>query len=346
MEIYFLDRNFAVLNTPLDTMVSVVWSLRYYSCGTFTVVFPGCDSAVAEIASAAVYLCDRLHCGRIEYVSVTGDGIELRGRMLECLLSDRLLPRNVTYTGSLTDAVLEAVRDTAGDLPVDIDPEQPIMDTEAAFSGSREPLGEWLYEMLRPYGMSFSVTYDGTAQRGVFRLIRGIDRSFDGDGEAEKAVFSEEFGNIASLTFEKECGNVYNRIYIEGGDGTVVTAENIADGDDIREIYRKAADLKEADFADRDAYLAALSARGLQILREYTPLIRLDCTAEGDAQPRYGTGYGLGDICEIRSDVLGVRAHTQLTGLDIVYENGVEQLYPLFGDEIRDIRRLIDKLNK
>lgn len=344
MELYFLDKDFAALNTPLDSMVSVVWSRRYYSCGTFTVVFPGCDRAIAEIASAAVYLCDRKHCGRIEYLSITEEGIELRGRMLECLLSDRLVKGNV-YTGTLTDAVLAVLADTLGGLPVDIAPDQPVFSTEVTFSGHFVPLGDWLYEMLRPYGVSFSVEYDSVSGRGIFRLLKGTDRSFDGEVSVEKAIFSEEFGNIACLTFEKEAGETYNRIYVEGGDGVIVTAERGSVGEDVREFYKKASDLKEEDFDDRDAYIAALTARGQQILAEYTPLIRLDCTVEGDAQPRYGTGYNLGDICEIRSAALGIGIRTQLTGLDIVYENGVEQLYPYFGDEIRDIRRRISKLN-
>ena len=125
----------------------------------------------------------------------------------------------------------------------------------------------------------------------------------------------------------------------------VITVGRTTAEKDVREIYKKATDLKETDFADRDAYIAALTARGQQILSEFTSLIRLDCTADGDAQPRYGVGYNLGDICEIRSAAAGIRIRTQLTGLDIVYENGVEQLYPYFGDEIRDIRRRISKLN-
>ncbi|MBQ7922281.1 MAG: hypothetical protein IJ325_06860 [Clostridia bacterium] len=346
MELYFLDKNFAVLNTPLDNMTSVVWSLRYYSCGTFTVVFPGCDSTIAAIASAAVYLCDRKHCGRIEYVSVKEDGIELRGRMLECLLSDRLLRGNVTYSGTVTDVVLAVLQDTLDSLPVEIGADQPVIDTEVTFSGSWEPLGDWLYSNLQPYGISFTVDYDYTADRGIFRLHTGTDRSYDGDSRAEMAIFSEEFGNIASLTFEKQTEDVRNRVYMEGGDGVIVTVERNTGKEDIREIHKKAADLKEADFPDRETYIAALTARGQQVLGECTSRIRLDCTAEGNAQPRYGSGFDLGDVCEIQSHPLGISIRTQLTGLDIVYENGVEQLYPYFGDEITDIRHLISKLNK
>ena len=101
----------------------------------------------------------------------------------------------------------------------------------------------------------------------------------------------------------------------------------------------------EKAMKQHDDYIAALNARGQQILSEHIPLIRMDCTAEGDAQPRYGTGYALGDVCELHSTPLGIAMKTQLTGLDIVCENGVEQLYPYFGDEISGIRRLMQKMN-
>jgi len=346
MELYFLDKNFTILNAPCDTMTSVVWSLRYYSCGSFTVYFPGSDKTLTTLAASAVYICDRQHCGRIEYVSLREDRIELRGRMLECLLTDRLMQGSRTYTGKITDVVLHALQDSLGTLPVEIAADQPQIDTIVTFSGSWETLGDWLFGNLQPYGVSYVVEYDNDAGKAVFRLHQGIDRTYDGPEAAGKAIFSEEFGNIASLTLEKQAEDAYNRIYIEGGDGVIVTVENITADGDIREMHKKASDLRGEDFSVQGEYIAALTARGQQILGEHTPLIRLDCTAEADAEPRYGSGYSLGDICEIQSAPLGISLCTQLTGLDIVYENGVEQLYPYFGNELIGIRKLINRMNK
>ena len=74
--------------------------------------------------------------------------------------------------------------------------------------------------------------------------------------------------------------------------------------------------------------------RGEELLDGAGPCLRLSCEAEYGAEPRYGSDYLLGDICEIRSETMGIRTAARLTAVDVVYEGGTVKLYPCFGDDV------------
>ena len=346
MELYFLDRQFTAISLPVDTAISVVWSLRYHECGTFTAVLPltdGMDDGAALLSTAAraVYLCDREHCGRIETLICRDGLLHSEGRMLECLLYDRVAAADAVYSGTAAEAVLAAMEQWAGDLsfaPADPADRTLPQDSEAVQHSMEagDTLGKWIHGLLEPIGASYTITLaDGRLR---FALVQGTDRSLDSDPEVGRAVFSEEFGNIASLEEELYREEVCTRFYVEGSDGLVVAVETPEAAENPREGYKKATDLRPEDFETENAYRAALVRRGETLLAAAGERSRLSCVAEYDVQPRYGVDYRLGDICEIFSPALGIRMAVRLTALDVVCEGGTLRLYPFFGDGIMRLK--------
>ena len=51
-----LDAGFTAISMPLDTAVSMVWSLRYHECGTFTAVLPLTDGVSGTETESAAQL--------------------------------------------------------------------------------------------------------------------------------------------------------------------------------------------------------------------------------------------------------------------------------------------------
>ncbi len=341
MELYFLNEAFGAVSLPVETAVSVVWSLRYHECGTFTAVFPmdmhgsgGTAPELLRLAGQAAYLWGDGCCGRIETVLCRNGRIQLEGRLLECLLYDRVASTETVYTGTAAEAVLAAVRQWAGDLALALPETAEAEETGSAQFNMEagEKLGKWIHTVLARYGMSYQVTLqDG---QPVLTLVRGVDRSLDSDPGVSRAIFSEEFGNIAGLEEEVYREDVCTRMYVEGGDGTVVTAELPGGTGTIREGYRKAADIRPEAYETEEAYLAALRERGKTLLASAGVRFRLSCIAEYDAEPRFGRDYGLGDICEIYSPAMAIRTSARLTALDVVHEGGMVRLYPSFGDTV------------
>lgn len=344
MELYFLDHEFKAISPPMDTAISVVWSLQLSSCGTFSVELPLTTDAATSydanelltLATKAAYLCDRTYCGRIETVICRSHRLHLGGRLLECLLYDRVAAAEEVFTGTIGSVARAVVSKW---MPTwEIPETMPVVtDTAQSYTISAGvSIGSWLHGLLSPHGAGYTVTMvDGTLH---FSLFMGTDRSLDGAAGVGRAIFSEEYGNMAKLETERYREGCIDRVYVAGQDGTVVTVTRAGDSPWQRECYIHAADIRANAYTTVAQYKAALHDRGRELLAERNERYRLTCMGEDGTLPRYGTDYMLGDICEVQGDTLGVRCALQLTAVDIVYEGGIRRLYPYFGGVIDRIR--------
>jgi len=351
MELFFLDENFAPVSPPVELAVSAVWSLRYQECGTFTVHLPltegirdrgGEDAAqLLALASDSTYLCDREHCGRIESVVLRENTAEIGGRMLECLLYDRVAAADCVYTGTVTEAAMQALAQWAPDSIFTAAETQPDMGEPGRYPlRAGVSLGAWLHRITGARGGSYTVRL-GTGRVPVFTLVQGVNRSLDGEPGVSRVIFSEDFGNMAELEMERYREAAVSRFYIEGADGTVETVDSGEPAARRRERFVRAEDISPDAYASEEEYRAALRHRGEEELARWGETVRLSCTAEDTALPAYGTDYTLGDICEIRSRRLGISSAVRLTAIDIVCEAGTRKLYPMFGDSVLRIRTAV-----
>lgn len=351
MDLYFLDADFMPLTGPADGCSSIVWSERYFENGSFTLHFP---KELLPSVYDAVYVRTgvengRIKCGRITYVLTDDEeeagGCEMGGKMLESLLDDRVLAGKGCSSGPLTQAVVSAVEANLRFCGVEIG-ESEWIDDAVSLTYEWDTLSEWLYAVLRPFGASYRIELDPERNVPVFRIVRGIDRSSGvGQNLSEnynlgQAVFSSSFGNIVSIRFERDTAEVKNVVYVEGSDGTVVEVDR-SGGAPKREMYKAVTDVKPSDFAGTAAYTAALRQRGAEILANYTEIYHISAEADAGVSLVYGTDYALGDICDVADDALGLSFGMRLTAVDDVTEYGTRTLYPSFGEEVRQVRRLL-----
>lgn len=351
MDLYFLDEQFAPITGAMDVFSSIVWSERYFENGSFTLYFP---KELLPAVYDAVYVRTgiengRIKCGRIVYVLTDdeeGSGeCELGGYLLESLFDDRVIAGKGCYAGTLTDAVHAAVADNLRDCGVTIG-DSEIIEDAVSLTYEWDTLSEWLYSVLRPFGASYRIELDPEKNVPVFRIVRGMDRSSGvGNTVSEnyntwQAVFSTSFGNIASIRFERDAAGLKNVVYVEGADGTVVTVDRSGDLPK-REMYKQVSDVKPADFADIAAYTSALQMRGAEILANYPESVYVAAETDEGVSPQYGVDYALGDICDVADDALGLAFGMRLTAVDDVTENGTRTLYPSFGEEVRQVRKIL-----
>lgn len=349
MELYFLREDFSLLAGPVDTFTSAVWSERYFEAGTFTLHFP--RSLLPEVQEAA-YVRTRasgegeIRCGRVESLSTGSDGdCEMGGHLLETLLSDRVMVGEGSFSGSVTEAVREAVAANlrgCGVVLADTAEWGQIPDF-VTLSYGWDNLSRWLYSVLRPYGASYRITLEGEDTLvPTFRVVLGQDRTADG---GERAIFSASFGNVVSLELEKQSGDMRNVIYVEGRDGTVVTVDR-SGGGVRREVYKKASDIDPDGFSGEADYRNALMRRGAEVLAEMPEGLSVSCECDGEALPLYGRDYRLGDVCDVVDEELGVSYGMRLTAADTVWEGGREMIFPLFGDEVRSVKQILRQIRE
>ncbi len=354
MELTFLDSDFLPLSSPIETTLSIVWSFRAETCDTFTVLLPLTDgmtqsnpaayspAQLLSLAYRAVYLRTGEHCGRIETILVEDGHLRLEGRGLACMLYDRVAGAETVLEGRADQAIDHMLDLWGSDLPY-IREALPVWGEVADYvMEAGENLGIWLQGLVCSLGgvLSATLSPDRTVH---LHLYMGIDRSLDSAAGVNRAIFSEDFGNIATLEEETHRDEAYDRMYVQGGDGTIVTVdkEGAAENPHRRETFRKAADIRPSAYGSTTLYRAALTSRGQTLLQQTGIRTRLTCVGESDAQPRYGVDYRLGDICEIHAETLGIRRKARLTGMDLVVESGMVRMYPNFGDEMLRVKTAI-----
>jgi len=347
MDLYFLDDNFSIIDGPIDTFTSIVWCERYFEIGTFTLHFP---REVLNRVMNATYVSTspaegEIKCGRIDYIIADDDvDCEMGGRLLESLLSDRVIRGKGVFTGDVASITEFVVTDNLRDCGITMGTSDSVSGY-ASLAYEYNCISDWLYSVLKPFGASFSVKLDPESREPVFRVINGKNRTVDGPREEgiQPAIFSSSFGNISSIRLESDSSRMKNYIFVEGKDGTVVTVDK-SDGGQIREMYYHAGDIAAGSFATAELYKEALVCRGESVLRKFNAGLSLSAECDGDALPRYGVDYFLGDICDVADEALGMSFDMRLTGVDTVCENGVKTVFPLFGEEIRYIDRLKSQL--
>ncbi len=351
MDLYFLDENFAPISGAMDEFSSIVWSERYFETGSFTLHFS--KEMLPEIYDA-VYVRTgiedgRIKCGRIEYVVADSgeDGdCEMGGRLLEALFDDRRMSGKGCCSGTLTEAVHQAVTANLRGCGVVIGESSAVINDEVSLTYEWDSLSEWLYSVLRPFGASYRIELDPKENVPVFRIVCGFDRSSGvGSSVSEnyntwQAVFSTSFGNISSIRFERDTAEMKNVVYVEGSDGTVVTVDK-SGGKPMRETYKLASDVKPSDFDDTAGYIAALQIRGAEILANYPESVYVSAETDTGVPPIYGVDYSLGDICDVADDTLGLSFGMRLTAVDDVTENNTRVFYPSFGEEVNQVRRIM-----
>lgn len=326
--IYLLDHAFAPLCLPIDGYFSLVWSLSYQTCGTFAALLPYDGAGIWE---EAVYLTDGVRCGRIERIEIENGRVRLTGRTLECLLYDRLFAEKFEYTGTLSEACLTAVRTCCADLPLTIETDGASFPQTGIYRAQWTTVGQFLHETLSQAGGSFAVEYVPGAPKCAFRLLCGTDRSAAG------AIFSEDFGNIASLMVERDRSDRVDRVYVTGADRVTVSVVREGAEAPYRDARIEAADMESADYEVFADYTDALRDRGRAYLAAYGgEIVRVDGGAEPDTLPAYGVDYALGDLCTVRTAAYS--GTVRLTAIDMVSENGVRRVYPYFGIRRRTLR--------
>ena len=349
-ELTFLDGNFAPVEGPVEEYGSAVWSERYFEPGSFTLRMP--RSLLRRVSRAMYVRCGGedggILCGRIEYRGAEEAGAcEIGGRLLGALLEDRVIAEipSLPADTDAAEAVLSVAEANLRGMGILVDRENSVtLGSPASPAGRWDNLGAWCYAALKPYGAAPEIRLRPMGENGalvpVLRVIRGVDRS--AEGNAGRVVFSKSFGNILSVSFERDGSRMKNAVYVEGADGTVVLADQ-SGGAGRRETYKKASDIAPTKYENETAYRAALMRRGEELLAGRAEVLCVSAESDTGALPVWGRDYRLGDVCDVADEEIGVSFAVRLTGVDHVWEGGGAMRVPIFGEEARILRRLTEE---
>lgn len=315
---YFLDASYNIL-AAVDQYQSAIFTSRYYEPGDFEIWLPGSTENLTLARSAAYVLRgDKTTvCGVIEKVSVQtsaeeGNYIIVAGRDAACLLERRIVWKQTTYNGK-TEKIIRNLIETAFISPeiAERTVSNLILGPELGMTGSVrvQYTGDTVLDAIegicQQAEVGFRVDFDLTNKNFVFQLYRGVDRSFEQSTNAF-VVFSGDFENIVSTTYEEDATNVKNVAQVAGegqGNERVKVSVGTASGISRIETFINAQiNSSNNGEIDQVTYRSLLRQDGAEQLTELKPTKAIDGEIAPNYQYIFGVDYNIGDIVQIENE--------------------------------------------
>ena len=349
----------------VDTAQSIIWHSVYFGVGDFEIYVQATPDTLRLLqAGNLVTRPDDLEVGIIEKISIAhnpqdGRMIAATGRFAKSLLERRLI-YNLSGTvntpailsGNVEEEVRRIVAENAISCPFDSRRNIPqlalgelaniplrIVDSDGNDTQkqvSSQNLLQFTDELLQEYGLGSTVILDSENKKLLYVIYAGVDHSWDNDAGNAPIMFSKEFDNMTSSSYEYDATTEKNVALIGGaGEGVERFYSLIAGtqaGLQRREMWIDAASLNRTYKDENDAeqtyseseYRAMLDAAGKQQLNVSNATEAFDGAIDiQNSQWQYNRDFALGDIVTAQDDDLGKYINVRLREvLEVQDENG------------------------
>ena len=347
------DRSLKLIGV-IDNATSIIWVTEYYGAGHLEIYAPITDNTIKLLKKGNyVVRRDEVQAAIIEAVSYkesaeSGMMIIARGRMLKSILDRRLAYmlkdshhiKPVRVTGYVRN-VQEVVRKQAGTLAgaVRTIPKLTIgsdggitkkieTDTELEGESSRQSS----YKNLLSFTDSILQEYECgalmrlTSSSLVYDLYEGKDRTVNNTDGNKPVIFSQNFDNLLSATFDTD-ETFYKNYALIGGEGEgenrffAEFKENEATGLDRRETFVNALDIpqtytdeqgQEQTYTD-DEYTALLVGQAQTELKELVTTEKMEAELNLIYSPfKLREDFSLGDKVTIQDNRLDLYMNVRI----------------------------------
>lgn len=268
MELILLDKNLNVSHAPIDDFLSLTWQKKWTECGSFSLYLSD-EYFEAVKGSRYLYQSEDQATAIIENIKYTDNSgktsFYVKGRDLNALLYNCIIPKTETLRGNLEVKIRNlvkkyAINDATQKIPkLALGPLQKYTESiDTQVTGLE--LGEALYTLLNPYGMSWRLRYDFEKDIIYFEIIKGKDRTQDQNVNTW-ATFSTSRENIQSTEYTYNDSDYKNFAYVAGagsGKNRTIVEVDETHGEKVRALYVDARDLqKDDDDETKDCFIIA-----------------------------------------------------------------------------------------
>lgn len=349
----------------VDTAKSVIWHSVYFGVGDFEIYVQATPQVLQLLqVGNLVTRPDDLEVGIIEKINIAdneqdGRMITATGRFAKSILERRLI-YNLSGTvnkptilrGNVETEVRRVVYENAINCPFDSRRNIPllalgavagiplkIVDENGAAAQkqvSYQNLLTYTDTLLQEYGLGSTVILDEDAGMLRYVIYAGVDRSWDNEAGNDPIVFSKEYDNLTSSSYEYDAATEKNAALIGGaGEGVerfysliagaqtgLQRREMWVDASALNRTYKDAND-EEQTYSDDD-YRAMLNAAGMQQLNVNQATEHFDAPIDiENSRWKYNRDFALGDIVTTQDDDLGKYVNVRLREvLEVQDENG------------------------
>lgn len=349
----------------IDTAQSIIWHSKYYGVGDFEIYAKATPENVALLQKDfLVTRPDDLEVGIIEKINIgdderNGTMITASGRFAKSILDRRHIYKlNGTVNtptilrGNVETEVRRVVEENAINCTFDSRRNIPqlalgalsnipliIVDDNgkaAQKQVSFDNLLTYTDAVLQEYGLGATVILDTEARKLLYVVYAGADRSADNADSNLPIVFSKEFDNLTSSSYQYNAATEKNAALIGGaGEGLerfyslvagaqtgLQRREMFVDAASINRTYKDDSDVEQT-YTD-DEYRAMLDAQGSQNIKANNATETFGGAIDiMNSQWQYNRDFALGDIVTQQNNDIGKYVNVRVLDiLEAQNENG------------------------
>lgn len=358
----------------VDTAKSVIWHSVYFGVGDFEIYAQATPQNLTLLKKG--YFVTRQNndeVGIIEEIKVDftitdGYMITAVGRFAKILIDRRIIYKLSGHTntptilrGNVEIAVRQTVLDNAIDCPFDsrrniamlglagLNNLPPVIVDESGNAAQKQVsyknLMEYTDSVLQEYGMSAKVIYNDSNKKLLYSVFMGADRSMENTQGNDPVIFSVDYDNLLSSTYDLNDTDYRNAALI-GGEGEGLERfysllRGQQSGLQLREIFVDASSInrtyeddneEEQTYTDAE-YTKMLNQEGKAALQEH--IVQETFTGEINASFgtwKYGQDYFLGDIVTVQDNLINKYIDSRITEVTEVQDENGYTVDVVFGE--------------
>lgn len=351
----------------IDTAKSIIWHAKYFGVGQFE-IYAQATPEIIGLLQAGYFVTrpDDIEVGVIETLDISenpqdGRMVTAAGRFAKSILDRRViyyLKGNTNSPTILRGNVEEAVRTVVSDNAINCAYESarniPLLelgelagipleiidadDEDAQKQATARGLLEYTDEVLEEYGLASMCYLDTERKKLRYVVYAGADRSADNTDGNDPVIFSREFDNLGSSSYQLNAAEEKNYAVVGGeGEGAerfftftyrglpamgLQRREMFLDASSIGKTYKDENDV-ERTYSDAD-YQKMLRAAGKQALAQAVAVEAFSGVIDITNSPwQYNRDFALGDIVTLQDNEIGKYARVRLLEvLEAQDENG------------------------
>ena len=334
----------------VDVFRSLIWTRKYYECGTFELHAPLNERNLALLKEGNI-LSKREYrvkdwkiqkivskeSGIIEGVAIDDmvNEITATGRFLSSIMDRRAIKTVINFSGTTEEGMRKLVTSVTAMPFVQLGDLQGY-EGAVQFQVSYKEMYTYMCKLSKYSNLGFRLRADFKAKIFYFEVYKGVDRS-EGQRERSRVVFSEIYKNLNGVTYVFNNQNTKTCAVVAGeGEGTARTLVTVGGGTgwDLREVVVDARDVQKEEGMTDAQYIAALTQRGNEKLAEYGVVEALEAQTQPFVNFTYRDDYDLGDIVTVKKKMWGIETDKRITEIQEIYENGGFTIVPTFGEPL------------
>ena len=355
---YVSEKNFQKI-AIIDYAISIIWVRRFQDAGEFEVYLPASKELLELLTDGFMLITkedDTENAMKPESIQLTtdsedGNHLIIKGRSAECILSQRIIMPQMTFTSIRADEAVyylvtyNAIAPDKGSETLREMRKIPelsigswlVKETKIDIQYDGENLLEAVKSICTSVNMGFKIIFSSTGF--AFWLYEGADKTVN-QTENTPVIFSPDFDNLGSTEYLYDMSTYYNLIQ-EGGEGegserkhaTVIESNEIK-GLYLREKYVQAESISsntDDGTLDSSTYNRILKQRAEENLQKAKETKEFSGEIINTDMYQFGVDYNLGDKVSIINEY-GIQGTAVVSEITEVDDAEGYRLIPTFSD--------------